>query len=139
MCMMQFDKPMPVVTPLGPAIAIYVTHNPVFEDDEWTCALNEGGQVRHFTTSQIKMWHNGTYGISKSVDMKDVLPMSAEAKKKELDDLIFLQKAGKLDALDEYVNKHYGKISKEQQEKEIAAIIKAADDLLPKKKNDKKD
>jgi hypothetical protein len=63
----QFQNPIPVITPLGDAYAIYATHNGMFEDDEWTCALMKDGQVRHFTTSQIKVWHNGTYDICKSL------------------------------------------------------------------------
>ncbi len=61
----EFTKPILCVTPLGDAIAIYVVHNGHFEDDEWCCALCDSGQVRHFVSSQIKIWHNETYGIKK--------------------------------------------------------------------------
>lgn len=58
-------NPIPCVTPLGDGYAIYVKSNGMFEDDEWCVSLCEDGQVRHFTSSQIKLWHNETYGIKK--------------------------------------------------------------------------
>ena len=61
----EFNKPISVVTPLGDAFAIYVKSNGMFEDDECCCCLLEDGQVRHFISSQIKIWHNETYGIKK--------------------------------------------------------------------------
>ena len=63
--MLEFSKPIPVVTPKGDAYAIYVTHNGMFENDEWTCAMCDDGQVLHFNVSQIKIWFNATYGINK--------------------------------------------------------------------------
>lgn len=61
----EFIKPIPVVTPIGDGFAIYVKSNGMFEDDEWCVAMCEDGQVRHFVSSQIKLWHNKTYGIEK--------------------------------------------------------------------------
>lgn len=61
----EFHNPIPVVTPLGDGVAIYVTSGGTFEDDCWCIALSEDGQVRHFKSSQIKIWHNETYGINK--------------------------------------------------------------------------
>jgi hypothetical protein len=58
--------PIPVITPLGEAYVIYVSHSPVFENDEVTCALCEGGQWRTFSTADIKSHHNATYGITKN-------------------------------------------------------------------------
>lgn len=62
----EFNNPIPVYTPLGPAYAIYVTANGMFENDEFTCAMLADGQIRHFNSDQIKMWHNKTYGIEKN-------------------------------------------------------------------------
>lgn len=62
----EFTIPLPVITPLGDGYAIYVKSNGMFEDDEWTVALKKDGQVRHFISSQIKVWQNKTYGIEKS-------------------------------------------------------------------------
>lgn len=58
--------PIPVITPLGEAYVIYISHSPVFENDEVTCALCEGGQWRTFSTADIKSHHNATYGITKN-------------------------------------------------------------------------
>jgi hypothetical protein len=63
---MEFAKPIPVVTPIGNGYAIYVTHNGMFEDDEWAVAMESDGQIRHFVSSQIKIWFNATYGIGKA-------------------------------------------------------------------------
>lgn len=57
--------PIPVVTPLGDGYVVYIESNPTWENDCITVALCEGGQWRHFTTDQIKSFHNSTYGIKK--------------------------------------------------------------------------
>lgn len=66
--MLEFSKPIPVVTPLGSGYAIYVTSSGMFENDEVCVAMDENGQWRHFNTSQIRSWHNETYGIKKQED-----------------------------------------------------------------------
>ena len=69
----EFTHPMPVVTPLGEGYALYVVHNGMLENDEWTVAMCGDGQVRHFTSAQIKVHVNSTYGIGKV--MNDVTQM----------------------------------------------------------------
>lgn len=59
------DKPIPVITPLGEGYVVYVFSNGMFDDDEVCVSLLNGGQWRHFVTSDIKSWHNGTYQITK--------------------------------------------------------------------------
>lgn len=66
MNMMEFRNPIPVITPIGDGMAIYVTSSGTFDDDCWAVALSDGGQVRHFISSDIKIWHNSTFGINKS-------------------------------------------------------------------------
>lgn len=61
----EFRKPIKVVTPLGDGFGIYVTANGMMENDEWAVCMVDDGQVRHFLTSDIKVWYNGTYGIGK--------------------------------------------------------------------------
>jgi hypothetical protein len=61
----ELKNPISCVTPLGNAYIWYVKSNGFLENDEVTCILTESGQVRHFTTDQIKIWHNETYGIKK--------------------------------------------------------------------------
>lgn len=65
MNIMQFDQPIPVVTPLGDGYALYVRSNGMFENDEILVALKDSGQWRHFLTSDIKSYHNETYDIRK--------------------------------------------------------------------------
>lgn len=57
-------NPIPCVTPLGDAYILYIKTNGFLENDEVTCVINDGS-IRHFTTDQIKIWHNETYGIKK--------------------------------------------------------------------------
>lgn len=59
--------PIPVVVEgLGNAYVIYVKSNPLWENDEVTVALQDGGQWRHTTTDKIKSWNNQTYNINKN-------------------------------------------------------------------------
>jgi hypothetical protein len=60
---LEFKKMIPVVTPLGDGYALYVTSGGGYENDEWCVALCKGGQVRHFTSADIRIYFNATYGI----------------------------------------------------------------------------
>jgi len=64
------ENPIPVVTPLGAGYVIYVKSNGMLENDEWAIALEEGGDVRHFLSDQIQIFHNKTYNIQK--DEEDI-------------------------------------------------------------------
>lgn len=57
--------PLPVETPLGPGYVVFINDNNLWENDEVCVALCDGGQWRHFNTSDIKSFHNSTYGITK--------------------------------------------------------------------------
>lgn len=57
--------PIPVTTPCGDGYILYVKDNGMFENDEIAVVLDDGGSLKHFNTSQIKVWHNETYGIKK--------------------------------------------------------------------------
>lgn len=57
--------PLPVVTPLGEGYVVYITEGPMWENDCVTVALLDGGQWRHFSSNDIKSFHNQTYGITK--------------------------------------------------------------------------
>jgi len=63
--MIEFRNPIPVITPLGSAYAIYVTNGGTFENDIWTVALEQGGHVRHFRSDQIMIHSNATFDILK--------------------------------------------------------------------------
>ncbi len=61
--MLEFKKPIPVITPLGNGYAIYVSNSGSFENDIWTIALEDGGNILHFRSDQIKMHKNATFDI----------------------------------------------------------------------------
>jgi hypothetical protein len=62
---LEFQKPIPVVTPLGDGYVIYVTNCGMWENDVWTVALEKSGQIKHFTTDQLKIYQNLTFDIKK--------------------------------------------------------------------------
>lgn len=64
--------PLPVTTPLGDGYVVYINDNNLWENDEVCVALCDGGQWRHFNTSDIKSYHNSTYGILKKQNNGDV-------------------------------------------------------------------
>lgn len=57
--------PTPCITPLGDGYVWYIKQNGFLENDEVAVILEKGGTIRHFTTDQIKIWHNETYKIKK--------------------------------------------------------------------------
>lgn len=59
------DQPIPCVTELGDGVILYITSNGFLENDELTVVLLEDGSIKHFTTAQVKIWCNQTYGIKK--------------------------------------------------------------------------
>lgn len=62
----EFQKAIPVVTLSGEdGYAIYVQSGEQFENDCWCVVLCDGGIIRHYTTDQIKVHANSTYGITK--------------------------------------------------------------------------
>jgi hypothetical protein len=66
--MMQFTKPIPVITiEKEEGYAIYVESSGMFENDIWCVVLCDGGHIRHYTTSQIKIHRNATFGIDAEV------------------------------------------------------------------------
>jgi hypothetical protein len=62
--MMSFPPyPIPVTTPLGDGYILYINPGGMYENDEITVVLLEGGHIRHFESDQVKIWVNSTYGI----------------------------------------------------------------------------
>ncbi len=62
--MMTFaPHPIPVTTPLGDGYILYITPGGMYENDEITVVLLDGGHIRHFESDQVKIWVNSTYGI----------------------------------------------------------------------------
>jgi len=64
--MLEFRNPIPVVVEEHKdGYAIYVTNSGTFENDVWCVALCETGEVRHYTSNQIRMYANATFEIKK--------------------------------------------------------------------------
>lgn len=61
----EFKNPMPVITPLGDAYAIYTRDGSTFENDIWTVVMIDGGKILHFRVDQLRMYENLTFDISK--------------------------------------------------------------------------
>jgi hypothetical protein len=68
--MLEFKNPIPVVTPLGNAYAIYTTNSGTFENDVWTVCLEDEGRILHFRTDQLKIHSNATFDIKKLSNTK---------------------------------------------------------------------
>lgn len=65
--MLEFKNPIPVIIKETgqEAMAIYVTQSGTWENDLWTIAMCDGGNIITVTTEQIKMYVNKTFEISK--------------------------------------------------------------------------
>ena len=63
--LLHFDQPIPCTTPLGNGYILYVRSNGMLENDEFTVVLMEDGGIKHFTSDQVKVWTNSTYGINR--------------------------------------------------------------------------
>ena len=64
--MLEFSKPVPVVTEDGlEGYALYVTDGGAYSNDVWCVVIAEGGHIRHYTSDQLKVYHNATFGITK--------------------------------------------------------------------------
>jgi len=56
-------SPIPVTTPLGDGYILYITPGGMLENDEITVVLLNGGEIKHFTSDQVRVWKNSTYEI----------------------------------------------------------------------------
>jgi hypothetical protein len=59
----EFRNPMPVETPIGYGMLIYVRDGGTFSNDVYAIVLDNDGIIRHFTTDQFKFVRNDTFGI----------------------------------------------------------------------------
>jgi hypothetical protein len=65
--MLEFKNPIPVIVEENKeGFAIYVTNGGTFENDIWCVVLCDGGCVRHYLSSQIKIYNNATFKINKA-------------------------------------------------------------------------
>jgi len=64
--MLEFNNPIPVVVEGNKdGYALYVTNSGMLENDVWCVVHCDGGIVRHYTTDQIRIFHNATFKITK--------------------------------------------------------------------------
>lgn len=62
----EFRRPLPVVVEgTREGYALYVESSGMWENDVWCVVLCDGGIVRHYTTSQIRVHLNATFGIQR--------------------------------------------------------------------------
>lgn len=62
----EFNKPIPVIVEENKeGYAIYVSDSGAFNNDIWCVVLCEGGVVRHYESSQLRIMQNFTLGIIK--------------------------------------------------------------------------
>ena len=59
----EFRSPIPVITPMGSGYILYVRDGGMWENDIFAVVLEDGGSINHFTSEQIKVWHNATFNI----------------------------------------------------------------------------
>jgi hypothetical protein len=59
----EFRNPMPVETPLGYGMAIYVRDGGTFSNDVFAIVLDKDGVIRHMTTDQFRLVRNDTFDI----------------------------------------------------------------------------
>lgn len=53
-----------VVTPFGEGVVLYVDRRGQHSNDVWCVADKENGQLRHFSTIQLKLAKNSTLDIN---------------------------------------------------------------------------
>ena len=61
------NRPIPVTTPLGDGYIFYITPSGFLENDEITVILEDGGEIKHFSSDQVKVWKNATYKINEKL------------------------------------------------------------------------
>lgn len=59
----EFRNPIPVETPIGYGMLIYVRDGGAFCNDVFAVVLDKDGIIRHMTTDQFKLVRNDTFGI----------------------------------------------------------------------------
>lgn len=59
----EFRNPIPVETPLGYGVLLYVRDGGHFCNDIFAVVLEHDGVIRHMTTDQFKLLRNDTFDI----------------------------------------------------------------------------
>ena len=69
--MLEFRNPIPVITPIGNGYAVYVSNSGTFENYIWTVALENGGNILHFRSDQIRLYKNATFDINSDENLNN--------------------------------------------------------------------
>lgn len=64
----EFRNPMPVETPLGYGMLIYIRDGGTFSNDVFAIVLDKDGVIRHMTTEQFRLVRNDTFDIRTNND-----------------------------------------------------------------------
>ena len=64
----EFRNPMPVETPLGYGMVVYVRDGGSFANDVFAVVLDQDGELRHFSSEQLRFLRNDTFGIRSGED-----------------------------------------------------------------------
>lgn len=59
----EFRNPMPVETPLGYGMVVYVRDGGSFANDVFAVVLDRDGSLRHMSSEQLRFLRNDTFGI----------------------------------------------------------------------------
>lgn len=67
----EFRNPMPVETPIGYGMLVYVRDGGTFSNDVFAIVLDHDGGLRHFASDQFTFVRNDTFGIRTSNEDED--------------------------------------------------------------------
>ncbi len=59
----EFRNPMPVETPLGYGMLLYVRDGGTFSNDVYAIVMDSDGGIRHMLSDQFTFVRNDTFGI----------------------------------------------------------------------------
>ena len=60
----EFSQILWVTTPFGDGVALFIVDYGPHENTVWCVALETDGVIKHFSSEQIKMCYNHTFGIN---------------------------------------------------------------------------
>ena len=67
----EFRNPMPVETPLGYGMLVYVRDGGVFSNDVFAIVSESDGVLRHYRSGQFRFLPNPTFDIENRGEMRE--------------------------------------------------------------------
>lgn len=67
----EFRNPMPVETPLGYGMLVYVRDGGVFSNDIFAIVSKADGKLRHFRSTQFRFLLNHTFDIKNEGNIQE--------------------------------------------------------------------